>query len=162
MHVDRTGRLQTVTRLQNPMFYELIERFHALTGMPMVLNTSMNVMGEPIVETPEEALWLLLFTGVDQCILEKSVVRKHAEWASVLDLVFVRTRLGDTVISQGLPLGASAFSRRLYEALTKVDGHAAFRQIFKEEMTLLDADERLCLIVGHMFRCRFIEVRLPR
>jgi carbamoyltransferase len=54
-HVDYSARMQTVKQLDNPLFYELIRRFQALTGLPMVLNTSFNMSGEPLVETPEDA-----------------------------------------------------------------------------------------------------------
>ena len=52
VHVDGTGRLQTVTAEANGRFYELVRSFHEKTGVPILLNTSFNVMGEPIVETP--------------------------------------------------------------------------------------------------------------
>ncbi len=86
-HVDHTGRVQTVSRADNGLFYELVERFHQRTGVPIILNTSFNVMGEPIVETPEDALWCLLYTGVDACVLGRSIVRKAAGYRSVLDLI---------------------------------------------------------------------------
>ena len=63
LHVDGTGRVQTLTAQDNSCFYALVERFHARTGVPLLLNTSMNIHGEPIVETPEDALWCLLGTA---------------------------------------------------------------------------------------------------
>ena len=54
-HVDGTGRLQTVSREANPLYYDLINDFYKITGVPVVVNTSMNVRGEPIVNTPEQA-----------------------------------------------------------------------------------------------------------
>src|SRR5262249_49516584 len=53
VHADGTGRLQTLTRERNGTFYELVHAFYQSTGVPILLNTSFNVMGEPIVETPE-------------------------------------------------------------------------------------------------------------
>jgi carbamoyltransferase len=53
-HIDGTGRVQTVTRSVNGSYYELVREFGERTGVPIVLNTSLNVMGEPIVETPED------------------------------------------------------------------------------------------------------------
>src|SRR5215475_316125 len=70
VHVDGTGRLQTLTREANGRFYELVKRFYENTGVPIILNTSYNIMGEPIVETPEDALLCLLSTGIDYCVLE--------------------------------------------------------------------------------------------
>ncbi len=63
-HVDGSGRLQTVSRDTNPAYYDLIEAFHGLTGVPMVLNTSFNE-NEPVVCSPEEALNCFLRTQMD-------------------------------------------------------------------------------------------------
>lgn len=85
VHVDGTGRLQSVER--GSRFHALLAAFQARTGVPMVVNTSFNVMGEPIVETPEDALWCMLSTGIDFCVLEDRLVRKRAGFRSLLDLV---------------------------------------------------------------------------
>jgi carbamoyltransferase len=87
LHVDGTARFQTVTRQANERFYELIGEFFRRTGVPMLLNTSFNVMGEPIVETPEDALADLLFADLDYCVLEDFLVARADSLASVLDLV---------------------------------------------------------------------------
>lgn len=86
VHVDGTGRLQTVSAQDNHRFYQLIRRFFELSGVPMILNTSFNVMGEPIVETPNDALWCLLYTDLDACVLENVIVYKKDSFKSVLDL----------------------------------------------------------------------------
>ena len=52
-HVDGTGRLQTVSKQSNPLYYELISEFYKLTKVPVIINTSMNVKGELIVNTSE-------------------------------------------------------------------------------------------------------------
>jgi carbamoyltransferase len=77
VHVDGTGRIQTVTREANGPFYDLIKEFYEQTGVPIVLNTSFNINGMPIVETPQDALLCLLSTGIDYCILENSIVKKR-------------------------------------------------------------------------------------
>jgi carbamoyltransferase len=64
-HVDDTARVQTVSRVSNPTYHELISRFHQLTGVPMLLNTSFNDAGEPIVETPADAVRTFLNTEMD-------------------------------------------------------------------------------------------------
>jgi carbamoyltransferase len=69
VHVDGTGRLQTVERAANPRYYEVIAAFDRLTGVPMVLNTSFNE-NEPIVNRPEEALECFLRTKMDMLVLE--------------------------------------------------------------------------------------------
>lgn len=67
-HVDGTGRLQTVRKQDNPLYWQLIEEFRRLTGVPVVLNTSFNE-NEPIVCTPKEALDCFLRTKMDVLIL---------------------------------------------------------------------------------------------
>jgi carbamoyltransferase len=64
-HVDGTGRLQTVRRDSNPHLYSIIDGFREATGVPVLLNTSLNVTNEPIVETPEDAIRCFLSTGID-------------------------------------------------------------------------------------------------
>ena len=76
VHVDGTGRVQTLTRENNGRFYELVKKFHAETGVPMLLNTSFNRMGEPIIETPADAITCLLNTGLDCCVFEDRIVFK--------------------------------------------------------------------------------------
>ena len=77
VHVDQTGRLQTVTHAVNGRFYELVRRFFEKTGVPILLNTSFNVMGEPIVETPAHALACLLGSGLDGCVFPDRIVFKE-------------------------------------------------------------------------------------
>ncbi len=68
VHVDGTGRIQTVERAANPRYYGVIEAFGELTGVPVLLNTSFNRQ-EPIVETPQEAISCFLRTGMDVLVL---------------------------------------------------------------------------------------------
>lgn len=75
-HVDGTGRLQTVTKELNPKYYSLIEAFGEATGVPVVLNTSFNLKGEPIVNTPGEAFNSFSKSGMDLLILGNYIVDK--------------------------------------------------------------------------------------
>lgn len=75
-HVDGSGRLQTVSREANGRFYQLIEEFHKLTGVPLVLNTSFNE-NEPIVCTPRDAIDCFLKTRIDVLYLGNHVVRRY-------------------------------------------------------------------------------------
>ena len=77
-HVDGSGRVQTVSRDENPRFFGLIEAFERLTGVPVVLNTSFNIAGEPIVETPEDALNSFIGCGMDLLVLGDHVVAREA------------------------------------------------------------------------------------
>ena len=74
-HVDGTARIQTVQREFNPRYYDLINAFYALTGVPMLLNTSFNCQ-EPIVETPEDAIATFNKCGLDILVIGDYVVRK--------------------------------------------------------------------------------------
>jgi carbamoyltransferase len=76
VHVDGTGRLQSVRREWNPPFYDLIAAFYRLTGIPLVLNTSLNVMGRPIAHSVEDALGVLFTTGLDAMIIGDYLVEK--------------------------------------------------------------------------------------
>lgn len=69
VHVDGSGRLQTVKREWNTLFHELLSEFHALTGVPLLLNTSYNVMGKPMAHSVEDALAIFLTAGVDALAL---------------------------------------------------------------------------------------------
>jgi carbamoyltransferase len=74
-HIDGTGRLQTVEKQQNPLYWQLIKEFENLTGVPVVLNTSFNE-NEPIVCRPEEALECFSRTKMDALALGNYLVRK--------------------------------------------------------------------------------------
>ncbi|HMR07072.1 MAG TPA: carbamoyltransferase C-terminal domain-containing protein, partial [Polyangiaceae bacterium] len=78
VHVDGTGRLQTVTKELSPRFHELITHFHSLTSVPMVLNTSFNVMGKPIVHSVEDAISVFFTSGIDALVIEDCLFEKHA------------------------------------------------------------------------------------
>lgn len=70
VHEDGTGRLQSVTAERNPRYHALISAFHALTGVPVILNTSFNVMGKPILHTTEDAILMFYTTGLDALVVE--------------------------------------------------------------------------------------------
>jgi carbamoyltransferase len=75
-HVDGTARLQTVNAQDAPRFYRLISEFLRLTGLPMLLNTSFNLAGKPIVDTPEQALECFLATHMDTLVMDTLLVTK--------------------------------------------------------------------------------------
>ena len=78
-HVDYSARVQTVTDSRNGRFHRLISAFHARTGCPMLVNTSFNVRGEPIVCTPEDAYRCFMATDMDVLVLENCVLRKSEQ-----------------------------------------------------------------------------------
>ena len=75
-HVDGTGRVQTVSRSSNQLYYDLISQFHKLTGVPVIVNTSMNVMGEPIVNSPDQAYNMIVKTDMDCIVMGKNIIFK--------------------------------------------------------------------------------------
>jgi carbamoyltransferase len=81
-HVDMSARVQTVDRDDNPRFYDLISRFGDITGDPVVINTSFNVRGEPIVCTPEDAYRCFMRTGMDVLVIENFVLLKSEQTSS--------------------------------------------------------------------------------
>jgi carbamoyltransferase len=76
VHVDGTGRLQTVKREWNAAFYDLIEHFYMLTGIPIVLNTSFNIMGKPISHSVEDVLAVFYSSGLDALFIESLLIEK--------------------------------------------------------------------------------------
>jgi carbamoyltransferase len=78
-HVDGSARVQTVSRRDNPDFHALLRATGAATGREMVLNTSFNVKGQPMVNTPREAVTTFLGTGIDALFLENTLITKRAE-----------------------------------------------------------------------------------
>jgi carbamoyltransferase len=75
-HVDYSARVQTVRRETNPRFHELLNRFEALTGCSLLVNTSFNVRGEPIVHTPGDAYRCFMRTNIDYLVLENFLLAK--------------------------------------------------------------------------------------
>jgi carbamoyltransferase len=75
-HIDGTSRIQTVSREDNPRLYDLIEKFGERTGKYVLLNTSLNIAGQPIVETPEDTILTFLRTEIDCMFLEDYVIEK--------------------------------------------------------------------------------------
>jgi len=79
VHIDNTARIQTVSKEDNKLFYNLIKEFYNLSNVPMVLNTSFNDKGEPIVETPEDAFNTFSKTGINILVLKNFIIRKDHE-----------------------------------------------------------------------------------
>jgi carbamoyltransferase len=75
-HVDGTGRIQTVEREDNKLFYDLISQFEQITGVPVLLNTSFNLNGEPVVMSPEHAIRTFFTCGLDKLILGSYIISK--------------------------------------------------------------------------------------
>ena len=93
VHVDGSARVQTVRQEHNERLYRLLKEFDALTGVPVLLNTSFNVKGEPIVETPQDAVECFLTTGIDYLAMHDMLIAKnqfHKVLSPVMKDVFGR------------------------------------------------------------------------
>jgi len=78
-HVDYSARIQTVSFEENPKYHQLISAFYKLTGCPVIVNTSFNVRGEPIVNSPEDAFNCLMGTGIDFLAIGNCILRKEEQ-----------------------------------------------------------------------------------
>jgi carbamoyltransferase len=84
-HVDYSARIQTVTQAESPAFYALLKAFHEQTECPVLVNTSFNVRGEPIVCTPEDAYRCFMRTEMDYLVLEDCVLDKREQPVMEID-----------------------------------------------------------------------------
>jgi carbamoyltransferase len=75
-HVDGSGRIQTVRREQNPQYYDLIKEFGRLSGVPILINTSFNIRGEPIVCSPYDAYKCMMGTGIDYLVMNTFIIAR--------------------------------------------------------------------------------------
>ena len=83
-HVDNSARIQSVNKKDNPIFYELIKEFFKLSGTPMLINTSFNIRGEPIVCTPENAFNCFMGTNLDILVIENFILEKQQQKKSLI------------------------------------------------------------------------------
>ena len=79
-HADKTARVQTVTRKANPRYHRLISEFAQITGVPVLLNTSFNLKGEPIVTEPKDAIRTFYSSGLDFLVMGDYIVPKDPRW----------------------------------------------------------------------------------
>jgi len=82
--VDYSARIQTVHKDTNSIFYKLIEEFYRLTGVPVLVNTSFNVRGEPIVCTPSDAFNCFMGTDLDVLVCNNFVLKKNVQNQSLI------------------------------------------------------------------------------
>ena len=97
VHVDGTARVQTIRPDQNERLYRLLKEFDAITGVPVLINTSFNVKGEPIVETPEDALACFLSTGIDYLALHDMLISKHRFHRVLFPIIKAYSEIGAIV-----------------------------------------------------------------
>jgi carbamoyltransferase len=83
-HVDYSARVQTVDAARHGRFHRLMQRFDELTGCPVLVNTSFNIRGEPIVCTPEDAYRCFMATDMDALVLENHILSKETQTVSMM------------------------------------------------------------------------------
>jgi len=164
VHVDHTGRVQTITREMTPLLHALLSHFAARTGTPLLVNTSFNIMGEPIVETPRDALWCLLYTGIDCLYLDGRVIGKAPEFRSVLEFV---PRVRCDIVEQGEALDCETeFGPHRYaitnpdvlSALTIMDGASTGYDLAARAFGAGSwAEERMMKAIGWLMRMSAID-----
>ena len=76
VHVDGSGRLQTTSKEENHLYYGVIKEFEKLSKVPILVNTSFNIRGEPIVCTPEDAYRCMMGTGIDYLVMDKFLIKR--------------------------------------------------------------------------------------
>ena len=84
-HVDYSARIQTVHQDTNPRYHALIQRFFEKTGCPVIVNTSFNVRGEPIVESPEDAFRCFMGSDLDFLAVGNAILRKSNQRADLIE-----------------------------------------------------------------------------
>ncbi|MFH1470717.1 MAG: carbamoyltransferase [Candidatus Micrarchaeota archaeon] len=97
-HVDGTARIQTVRKEDNPKYYALLKEYHKISGIPLFINTSFNVRGEPIVETPSDAYRCFMISNIDALVLNNFIVLKEEQKDSAMTperIQEYRSRFGD-------------------------------------------------------------------
>ena len=78
-HVDGSARIQTISREDHPLYYDLIAEFHELSGVPVLINTSFNVRGEPIVGSPKDAYNCFMGTNMDYLVIGNYILDKKEQ-----------------------------------------------------------------------------------
>jgi carbamoyltransferase len=89
-HVDYSARVQTVTADQQPMYYRMIKQFAEKSGCPVIINTSFNVRGEPIVATPEDAYTCFMRTNMDYLLVGNFLLEKKEQKPLEKDIDWLR------------------------------------------------------------------------
>jgi len=76
VHVDGSGRLETLVHEDNPLYYDLLQKYYQKTGIPIIINTSFNVRGEPIICNPQDAINCFLNTDIDYLVIDSFILKK--------------------------------------------------------------------------------------
>lgn len=168
VHVDGTARIQTLEREHNPLYHDLVSAFHQRSGLPMVLNTSFNIKGEPIVETADDALRHFLDSDLDLLFLGDLCIRKRpfpsheklAELHPVAHPGFTAQMLSNAegeamqihLMAHGQNWEADQLELGVLEACTGESTAADLLNDFETEFDVDPADVLRCLQLGYQRR----------
>lgn len=106
VHVDGSARVQTVREDTNPKLYRLLKEFEQLTGVPVLVNTSFNVKGEPIVEAPADAMNCFMNTGIDYLALHDMLISKNRWHKTLMPFRAIGSQMS-TIVKSGLEADAA-------------------------------------------------------
>jgi carbamoyltransferase len=140
-HVDGTARLQTVAKEHDPVFYDLIRRYHDMSGIPLVINTSFNLRGMPIVESPLDAMECFLLTELDALYIEGNRVEKPID--DVLAVEWLPQCRFETTASGAHQARVTVRMQGKTFSSVVSDTSAALIQELGDNMRMSDVSERL-------------------
>lgn len=126
VHIDGTSRYQSVSEQNHPGYYRLLKKYKDISGLSLMINTSLNVAGEPIVETPEDAIRMFLSTDLDALVLENTYITKIKKQAQF------------RFDAEAIRLERNLSFEQNQKAL-------AYRRQLEQTLQTLFADESLCL-----------------
>jgi carbamoyltransferase len=179
-HVDGTARVQTVSKLQNPRYWKLIDEFGKLSGIPMLLNTSFNNNVEPIVNTAEDAITCFLTTGLDYLVIGDYLITKksedHAELLEQLvpttpPYVFIRSqRAYDSLVSKSIKyeIGVNysvhrhPVSREIFDVMSRADGKTSLGELLLPNSPSGNDRRRILNEINELWALRYIILQIQK
>ena len=135
IHVDGTARVQTVNKNQNNEFYNLIKAFYKITNVPVILNTSFNDAGEPLVESPLDALICFLKTRLDYLVIDNIIISKKELTnisIKIKKLENIRNKLIEKNEKQIIKKLTNNFSLKEFYQRKKIENHNAKLKVLNE------------------------------
>jgi carbamoyltransferase len=177
-HVDGTARVQTVSKLQNQRYWNLINEFGKLSGMPMLLNTSFNNNVEPIVNTAEDAITCFLTTGLDHLVIGDYLIDKkggdHTESLEQLvpkipPYVFIQSqRSYDSLESESIKyeIGFNysvhnhPISREVFELISRADGKSSLKELLRLNSPSCDERRSILQEIDGLWGLRYIVLQI--
>ena len=137
-HIDGSGRLQTVEKNTNPKFYDLIKEFFKITKIPILINTSFNLNGEPIVCTPKDAIRTFNTSGLDLLVIGDFIVKKKMKKFNISGFWIGDPKMPFIIAEAGVNHnGSIALGKKMIDVASKAGAHAIKFQTFVTEEIIL-------------------------